>query len=202
MTTDVRRMSLDQFEPAKAVLGRAFEDYNLMVYACASDARRLPATALLYGAMLWDCLVRGEVYGTADGAGVAAWLAPGTSLPSFVQQARCGMLRLPLAFGLRGFWRLLAYDEVARRLHHQYAPQPHWYLAAIGVDAGQQGRGIGSRLMTPMLARADGEGMPCWLDTHQEKNVRLYERHGFEIAERATVRGHAIPVYGMLRQPR
>ena len=84
------------------------------------------------------------------------------------------MLRLPLGFGLRGFARLLAYDEVGRRLHHLYAPQPHWYLAAIGVDVGHQGRGIGSALMRPMLARADAEGVACWLDTHQEQNMRCY----------------------------
>jgi ribosomal protein S18 acetylase RimI-like enzyme len=202
LTADVRQIGLSDFDISEAVLGRAFFDYNLMVYAAPNDKRRAPATTLLYGAMLWDCLVRGEVYATADHSGIAAWLAPGAALPSFFQQARAGMLWLPWMFGLRGFMRLLAYDEVARRLHHQYAPEPHWYLAVIGVDPDRQGRGIGSRLMAPILARADADRTPCWLDTHQEQNVRLYQRHGFEIAERAAVRGHAIPVYGMLRRPR
>jgi ribosomal protein S18 acetylase RimI-like enzyme len=201
-TNDIRRIGLNEFEPAKAVLGRAFCDYNLMVYACDNAKRRAPAVTLLYGAMLWDCLVRGEVYVTTDHSGFATWLAPGTALPSFFQQARAGMLWLPWMFGLRGFAQLEAYDKVARRLHHTYAPQPHWYLAVIAVDPEMQGRGIGSRLMAPMLARADNERMACWLDTHQEQNVRLYQRHGFEIAERAEVTGHPIPVYGMLRRPR
>lgn len=184
------------------MLGRAFFDYNLMVYAAPDPRRRAPATTQLYGALLWDCLARGEVFTNADGSGVTAWLSPGTEIPSFIQEARAGMLWLPWMFGLRGFRRLLAYDEVARRLHRQYAPEPHWYLNIVGVEPSQQGRGIGSRLMAPMLARADNERMPCWLDTHEDKNVRLYQRHGFEIAERAEVRGHAIPVYGMLRRPR
>jgi len=201
-TDDIRQIGLDQFASAKAVLGRAFFDYNLIVYAAPNDKRRAPATTLLYGAMLWDCLVRGEVYATADHSGVAAWLSPGTGLPSFLQQSRAGMLWLPWMFGLRGFMRLLAYDEVARRLHHQYAPEPHWYLAIVAVDPDRQGRGIGSRLMAPMLAQADTQRMSCWLDTHQEQNVRLYERHGFEVAERVTIPGHPIPVYGMLRRPR
>jgi GNAT superfamily N-acetyltransferase len=190
------------FDRARAVLGRAFYDYNLMVYSQPYDRRRGPAVATLYGAMLWDCLVRGEVYVTPEFTGIAAWLAPCTRIPSFWQQVQAGMLRLPLGFGLRGFTRLLAYDEVGRRLHHQYAPEPHWYLAAIGVDARHQGQGVGSALMRPMLARADAEAKACWLDTHQEQNVRLYIRHGFEIAERAEVPGHPIPVYGMLRRPR
>jgi hypothetical protein len=53
-----------------------------------------------------------------------------------------------------------------------------------------------------MLAQADRAGLHCWLDTHQEQNVRLYERHGFEVSERAELPGHPIPVYGMLRRPR
>ncbi len=184
------------------MLGRAFCDYNLMKYAQPNARRRGPAVTTLYGAMLWDCLVRGRVYTTPDFSGIAAWLAPGTAPPSFFQQARAGMLWLPFGFGLRGFRRLTAYDDVARRLHHTYAPGPHWYLAVIAVDTGLQGRGIGSALMRPMLDRADAERKACWLDTHQEQNVRLYQRHGFEIAERAELPGHAIPVYGMLRQPR
>ncbi|HEY1598711.1 MAG TPA: GNAT family N-acetyltransferase [Pirellulales bacterium] len=199
---DMQRLHAAQFARARALLGRAFYDYNLMVHAQPKDHRRLGAVETLYGAMLWDCLCRGETHVTPDFTGVSAWLAPGTGLPSFLQQVRCGMLRLPLGFGARGFRRLLAYDEVGRRLHHQYAAEPHWYLAVIAVDVGQQGRGIGSDLMRPMLARADAEGKACWLDTHQEQNVRLYKRHGFEIAECAEVRGHPIPVYGMLRRPR
>jgi ribosomal protein S18 acetylase RimI-like enzyme len=198
----MQRLATSQFPSARALLARAFYDYHLMVYGQPRDRRRGPAVAALYGAMLWDCLVRGEVYVTADFTGVAAWLAPGTDVPSFWQQVRAGMLRLPLGFGLRGFRRLVSYDEVGRRLHHTYAPEPHWYLAVVGVEPSHQGRGIGSSLMRPMLERADRERKACWLDTHQEQNVRLYKRHGFAVAEKAEVPGHPISVYGMLRQPR
>lgn len=201
-TFDIRRLGQADFARAKEVLGRAFFDYNLMAYAQPNDRRRGPAVANLYGAILWDCMSRGQAYATPDFTGIAAWLRPGAGIPTFIQQVRAGMLRLPLGFGLRGFKRLLDYDEVGRRMHHQYAVEPHWYLAAIGVDLGHQGRGLGSSLMSPMLARADAEGVACWLDTHQDQNVRLYERHGFQVAERTAPRGHSIPVYGMLRPPR
>ncbi len=180
----MRRLQRADFPRAKAVLGRAFHDYNLMVYAQPQNGRRGPAVADLYGALLWDCLARGEAYADADFTGITAWLRPGTGIPNFWQQVQAGMLRLPLGFGLRGFRRLLDYDEVGRRMHHQYAREPHWYLAAIGVEPDLQGRRIGSRLMSPILAQADAQRASCWLDTHQEQNVRLYERHGFQIAER------------------
>jgi hypothetical protein len=35
-----------------------------------------------------------------------------------------------------------------------------------------------------------------------EADVRLYLRHGFEVARRAELPGHPVPVYAMLRKPR
>lgn len=191
-----------RYDQARVVLGRAFFDYPLMVYAAPVDRRRAPGVALLYGAILWDALCWGEVHVTPDVAGVCAWLPPENSVPTFWRQVRAGMLRLPLHFGLSGFRKLTAYDEVARRLHHDFAPMPHYYLAAIGVVPQRQGHGIGSALMRPMLERADQQELHCWLDTHREANVRLYERHGFEVARLVEVPGHPVPVWGMLRRPR
>jgi ribosomal protein S18 acetylase RimI-like enzyme len=197
--TSIVRLERTDLPAARKSMGRAFQDYNLMAYAKPSE--RLAAVTSLYGAILKDCFLHGEVYGLGACTGVAGWLPPSSSAPTFLRQARAGMLAIPWHFGFRGFRILDAYDKVARRLHHDHAPMPHWFLAAIGVDAGHQGQGIGSALMRPMLERADRERLHCWLDTHQEANVRLYERHGFVVAERATLPEHPIPVYGMLRPP-
>src|SRR5690606_23747385 len=129
----------------------------------------------------------GEVHILDGMRGVACWLPPEHAVPTFWRQVRSGMLSLPWHFGVSGFRKLTAYDEVARRLHHQHASMPHWFLSAIGIDPAHQGQGLGSALMQPMLSRADNDGLPCWLDTHQEQNVRLYERHGFEVRERVTL---------------
>jgi GNAT superfamily N-acetyltransferase len=134
--------------------------------------------------------------------GAACWLPPDKTTSTLWRQARAGMLALPWHFGLAGFRRLVAYDAMAQKLHHAHAPMPHWYLAAIGVVPDRQGQGLGGALMQPILARADAEGLPSYLETHRESNVRLYERHGFEITEQAAVPGHPIPVWAMLRKPR
>ncbi len=202
--------SLDQFErldnsryvQARTTLGQAFFDYPLMVYAAQNDRRRLPAVTQLYGSILWDSLRWGEVHVTPDLSGICAWLPLENSMPTFWRQVRSGMLQIPLRFGLSGFRKLSAYDEMARRLHHDHAPMPHYYLSAIGVAPQRQGQGLGSALMRPMLERVDDEKRHCWLDTHHQQNVRLYERHGFGVARLAEVPGHPVPVWGMLRKPR
>ncbi len=112
------------------------------------------------------------------------------------------MLALPWYFGIGGFRKLTLYGDLASMLHHDHAPMPHYYLAAIGVVPRRQGQGLGSALMRPMLERADQQKVHCWLDTHKDENVRLYERHGFEVARKIDPPGHPVPVWGMLRKPR
>lgn len=197
----VRLRSID-YRRAEVALARAFFDYNLMVYAAPDPVRRRAGVAALYGALLWDCFRWGEVNVTRGGTGVACWLPPERARITLGRQIRAGMLRLPFRFGLRAFRRLLPYDAITQKLHHEHAPMPHWYLSAIGVEPEHQGQGIGSALMQPMIARADHERLACYLETHREENVRLYERHGFEVVERADVPGHSVPVWAMLRKPR
>jgi GNAT superfamily N-acetyltransferase len=191
-----------QFRQARAALGRAFFDYNVMVYAAPDTARRAAGVTAVYGAILSDCLRSGEVYGTPDVVGAACWLPPDKSMFTLRRQIRSGMLQLPLRFGITGFNRLLAYDAIARKLHHAHAAQPHWYLAALGVEPQHQGQGIGGALMQPILGRADAQGLPCYLETHRPDNVRLYQRHGFEVCCHCDVPGHPIPVWAMFRKPR
>jgi GNAT superfamily N-acetyltransferase len=199
---EIQRLEPSGYDRARTALARAFFDYDLMRYAAPADRRRAPGVTSLYGAILWDCLRWGEVSVTADVIGAACWLPPDVPNTTFFRQVRSGMLALPLHFGFAGFRRLLAYDAVAQKLHHEHAAMPHWYLAAIGVEPEYQGKGVGGALMQPILDRADSGSMHCYLETQREQNVRLYEKHGFEVTEKVVPLGHPIPVWGMLRRPR
>ncbi len=197
---EVVRLRRHQFAAARQTLTRAFLDYPLMKYANAEPSPRQRGVRTLYGAIVRDTLRYGEVHTTAGIEGACCWLPPGVSLPNFVREVRSGMLGLPLGFGWTGFQRLVEFDKVQRRLHAQYAPARHWFLATIGVDPAHQGRGIGSALMAPVLARADEERMPCYLETHTTDNVRLYERHGFRVMEHIE-NPTSVPLWAMLRSP-
>lgn len=198
---DVVRLDRSGYARARTALGRAFFDYTLMVYALPDARRRAPGVTALYAGLLSDCFRNGEVYVTRDGSGVACWLPAERANAGFWRQVRAGMLSVPLKFGWKAFGRLLPYDEMTRKLHHQHASMPHWYLSAIGVEPERQGQGVGSALMRPILDRADAQGVACYLETHREGNVRLYQRHGFEVVCRADVPGHAVPIWAMLRKP-
>jgi ribosomal protein S18 acetylase RimI-like enzyme len=197
---EIVRMRRDQFSAAREMLTRAFLDYRLMRYANPELKRRRRGVATLYGAIVRDTLRHGEVHVSAGVEGVCCWLPPDVGLPTFAREVRSGMLGLPLGFGWAGFQRLANYDRVQRRLHERYASSPHWFLAAIGVDPAHQGRGIGSALLNPILARADLQQTPCYLEAHTADNVRLYERHGFRVMEHLE-NPSTVPLWAMLRPP-
>ncbi|HET6329050.1 MAG TPA: GNAT family N-acetyltransferase [Planctomycetaceae bacterium] len=197
---EIVRLRRDQFVAARQMLTRAFLDYPLMVYANSELERRRRGVATLYGAIVRDTLRHGEVHVSAGLEGACCWLPPGVGLPSFAREVRSGMLGLPLGFGWAGFQRLVDFDHVQRRLHEKYAIGPHWFLATIGVDPAHQGRGIGSALIAPVLARADEQRIPCYLETHTTGNVRLYERHGFRVVEHIE-NPTSVPLWAMLRAP-
>lgn len=200
----VRPIGREGFTQAAAALGQAFENYPLMLYA-AAGRNRARGIHSLYAAILRDALRYGQVFVAGDFEGVACWLPPGVASPGFARQLASGMGALPWHFGRTGFRRLEAYDRLARHLHHRHAPAPHWYLAAIGVIPQRQGQGVGGALLSDMHARADAQPngqVPAYLETHQESNVRLYEKHGYVVTERSAPPGHPIPVWAMLRPPR
>ena len=83
-------------------------------------------------------------------------------------------------------------------LHPQEA---HWYLPLIGVDPAQQGKGIGSALLSHVLNVCDGQKVLAYLEATSPRNVPLYERHGFE-AVGGIQAADSPRIIAMLRKPR
>ena len=77
---------------------------------------------------------------------------------------------------------------MAARSRHD-PDEPHWHLGPIGADAGRQGHGIGSRLLTAFLGELDTEHGAAFLETDVDRNVELYERFGFRVTSRQRILG-------------
>jgi len=51
----------------------------------------------------------------------------------------------------------------------------------LGTDPVEQGKGIGSALMRPVLERCDEEGIGAYLESSKHSNLAFYGRHGFDV---------------------
>jgi len=101
--------------------------------------------------------------------GAALWFEPG-SPPAVERHPRRGT-----TWGRRS--RRLARVEDA--VEREAASEDGWYLRALGVDPWHQGRGIGARLIAPVLEAADSHGVTCAVHTSSPASRRFYERFGF-----------------------
>ena len=70
------------------------------------------------------------------------------------------------------------------------------------MEPSQQGTGVGAALLRPALARADAEGVPCYLETQNGRNVGFYGKQGFRVVSDGEEPGHGLRVWTMLRAPR
>jgi ribosomal protein S18 acetylase RimI-like enzyme len=90
--------------------------------------------------------------------------------------------------------------SVFERMGHYHPSTAHWHLSLLGVEPQEQGKGYGSALLHHALARCDAEGALAYLESSNEQNIPLYQRHGFEVLGRIQV-GTSPPITPMLRQP-
>ncbi len=109
--------------------------------------------------------------------------SPGCQLRPREQLWAAPALLVSLRSALPSLMRMAA----ARALHDP--AEPHWHIGPIGVRPDMQGRGVGSALLARFLQDADGDGTPAFLETDVDQNVRLYERFGFRIVDRACILG-------------
>jgi ribosomal protein S18 acetylase RimI-like enzyme len=80
-------------------------------------------------------------------------------------------------------------------------PEPHWYLAGIGVDPTQRRRGIGSALLAPGIDASVRDRVPCALLTNTAENLAFYRRNRIEVVQEGRTPNHGPPARMMRRKP-
>ena len=65
--------------------------------------------------------------------------------------------------------------------------EQHWHLGPVGVLPSHQGKGIGTKLLSRFCQEVDACVSPAYLETDTDKNVRFYERFGFEILKETEI---------------
>jgi GNAT superfamily N-acetyltransferase len=195
--TTVRKVDEAERKQLAKVLARAFEHDPTAQHIFRNPERRRSDVERMFNLFLRVLyLPERETY-TVDGLrGGALWLPAGKYPSSAGRQLRLlpGFVRL---FGLRtpGVFRDLGHIE---KMHP--TDRPHWYLAFMGVEPSEQGKGLGSALLRPVLERCDAERVPAWLETSSERNLPLYERHGFRVVNETDIPGGP-HFWGMWREP-
>jgi ribosomal protein S18 acetylase RimI-like enzyme len=186
---------------AAQVLAEAFQDDPLYKLVLPDDIQRAKNLLWLFDKVALVGLLYGDSYATRGLEGVICCLPPGGTTLTVGHILRTGLYAIVFKFGWAAYRRFDDNLSYAEKLHKQLMPEPHWYLWAIGVDPTCHGQGIGSALLQPVLASATETGLPCYLETHNEANIRFYQKHGFTVAQEGIVSKYNLPVWAMRRDP-
>jgi len=98
---------------------------------------------------------------------------------------------------LKTMKKLQAVNEVISTLTVYLGKEPQWYMHLVAVRPQFKGQGYSSRLIRPMLARAESEILPCTLITQSMENLRKYKHWGFNLAQEMPVPGSKEKFYSM-----
>lgn len=187
----------DERSDVIATLCAAFVSDRIYRWMVPDDDQRRRSAALFYARFVGACWPHGGVYAAGGGMGAALWLPPGKQ-PAGEDDGEQFVRDLLATCPDRESAQRQA--QVFEMLDNNHPTDPHWYLAFMGVHPSAQGRGIGSALLEAVLAQADRDGMPAYLEASCPANQRLYERHGFETTTELTV-ADCPAIYAMWRHP-
>jgi ribosomal protein S18 acetylase RimI-like enzyme len=145
-------------------------------------------------------LPRGIIHRESEGRGAALWLPPGELFEVPPRLEMLGMLaQLVLRHGPAPLWRMQRQGAIFSRHHPR---QPHFYLQFIGCRRRDQGRGVGAALLKQGLRLCDDHRMPAYLESSHQRNLPLYQRHGFEIVKQVQLPDSGPTSWFMWREPR
>jgi GNAT superfamily N-acetyltransferase len=92
------------------------------------------------------------------------------------------------------------FQELDRLLDANHPTEPpHWYLAFAAVHPDQQGKGIGTALLTHTLDWLDRHDTPTYLEAASDRSAALYRRLGYLDMGTPLLLGDGTPFYPMWR---
>jgi ribosomal protein S18 acetylase RimI-like enzyme len=195
---EVVRLEDSRLGEASDVLARAFQSDPAWVWLIPDAERRRRLLPWLF--RVGFDVTAADVWTTSGVVrGAARWLPPGRPAMR-VGPTLKALVTTPFRLG-SAIGPFLAYGRAVESLRGEAMPEPHWYLAGIGVDPSAQRRGIGTALLDPGLAAAARAGLPAVLLTNNEANLPFYERHGFEVVRHGETPEGGPEAWAMVKTP-
>ena len=159
-------------------------DYPSFRHLFPDASRRARALRAFFDATVGDGIANGLVLTIRHGRRVdatAVWLPPGAFPWSAWRKLRAvpAFVRVLMA-DPRSFIR---FARLGSAIEHAHRDERSWYLVVLSVRPDCQRRGLGTRLIEPVLTRADQDGIPCRLETADPANVAYYRRFGFNVVD-------------------
>ena len=190
-TTQVRTASAADIPALAATFTEAFLDDPIFRWFCPDDDRRAQILPEFFRVVLEAAVPFGEVEAVEGEVAASLWVPPAEEFDE--EALGAALAEVSGEYAERLFTLMELTDEVHPRVEHHY-------LFFLGTRIANQSMGLGSALIRSVTAECDRDGVPAYLEATSERNLSLYERHGFETVEVLTPPGGP-PLTCMWREP-
>jgi ribosomal protein S18 acetylase RimI-like enzyme len=184
-----------------AVIAAAMLDDPLQSHYFPRREQRQEISCALFQLLVTYGIRQGNLLSTSTQyEGLAYWQTPSDRPWQGAAGILWGGLRLFAKAGASAVQRMYTASVFGYRLRKRLVPGPHWYLGLLAVAPGHQGRGHASALMRPVLEKVKRQNLPCYLETHKQINVSMYEHFGFRVVEQIEVPDSGILQWCMVKE--
>jgi GNAT superfamily N-acetyltransferase len=185
------------YDAAVATIVDAFATDPLWSWMFPNPLRRGEQHATIFGLYVESALPNEGVWMTDErGSAVAVFTAPdGRELTEDAEAKVEPFIRETLGD------HAPAALETMERFEAAVPQGPFYYLSFLGTRSDSRGKGIGMGLLAELVAQADRDGQPTYLESTNPDNNRRYERLGFEAQSRFSTPDDLHTVTTMWRDP-
>ena len=178
----MRRATLADVDLIKKILLVSFKNDPHVTWLLEESKSKFKLKVLI-DYVVHQTLRRGEMYLSDDNNAVALWDFERSERMSFHYIWR------NLAFLIRiGITSVVRIVKSEAQVHNNFRKCPRYcHLYMIGVLPEEQGKGLASALMNPMIQRMKEELIPIFLETANLRNVDIYKKKGFKIFDTLTI---------------
>ena len=178
------------------VMANAFFEDPALSWLFEDPEKRPHKIGRMLGFALETGLRRGHVYTLENRRAVAVWSPPDVPLFGGQSAKDQGAMMQELVGPGEGLSRLRALGQM-----RGHPPEPHFYLYGLGTHPEFQGRGLGVRVIEPVLTTCDRERLPAYLESANPRNHSFYERLGFRVVDELVI-PDGPTITSMWREPR
>jgi GNAT superfamily N-acetyltransferase len=195
-TPEIQDAVPDDVPELARALAAAFEDDPIFSWLLPDQRRRSDKLLRFFALELEEVVLpSGTAWTSPERSGACLELPPG----GWRMPLRTQALHAPHFAAIFGRSLPRALITITK-MEQKHLREPHFYVPYVGVAPAGQGAGLGTKLLSRTLEKADAAGLPTYLEATSERNAALYERLGFIHLGPFTVLGSP-PLWPMRHPP-
>jgi len=94
---------------------------------------------------------------------------------------------------------MISFQYSAVRIQRGLVKDPFWYLRMVVVAQELRGKGYPSKLLRPQLEKAEESAETFFMETHNERNIPIYEKLGFKVIDSRRIENTKFNHYCMIK---